>query len=134
MRLNAVLAFDESHDRRTAPRRELHLRLLGTFVADGALDCLLLRWRQDAVFAAASAAGARCQKRPSQVPHSEQSSCSRWCSSAQHLPRFGSTNGLPAPSVLFAGAELPRIVFFEGSRIKKVNRSSIYLWAESKKA
>ena len=68
MQLYALLAPDELHDRRTAPQRELHLQLLGPFVAAGALDGLLLHWRQDAIFAAAPAPGARRQGGQSKLP------------------------------------------------------------------
>ena len=61
MQLYALLAPDELHDRRTTPRGELHLQLLGQFVAEGALECPPLHGRQDAIFAAAPAPDARRQ-------------------------------------------------------------------------
>jgi hypothetical protein len=112
--------------------------LLGTFVADGALDRRFLRWRQGAVFAAAPAPGARRESSDAElfIPSDRLADGRVAQPDINGDLRPGTTslvssNDLPPPLVLLERAELSCIVFFHQHQIHPAKRRLIYLRAES---
>jgi hypothetical protein len=122
MQHDTVFAFNQLHDSGSAPQCELHLQLLRTFVADGALNCLLLLLRQGSIFATAPTTPARCKRSLSRLletrnrlADSRVTESDFFGNLGSRSPPFVSPYDLSAPLVLLNRTEFFCIVFFHAT-------------------